>query len=196
MTLSPQKKTEVRNLLTVVLGGVVTGFLIMGLLLYYYGPAGNYLVKHVLLTPEVLEQLSFSETRSDGVSESFVFDRVELSYWNSDLGVMENYEVDRNAYREFFLSVAEERSVDVYPEVERIFHGQHVATLRLKVRPLPGGDSRIFQMVQISPEQDYFRIQLRMQQDNVWAYFKQSGVSSNSIKYLKAQRANPSTSQK
>ncbi len=54
-------RKEIRQLLAVLLSGVGLAVVASLFMIFFYGPSGQYAVKNVLLSPELLGKLEFTE---------------------------------------------------------------------------------------------------------------------------------------
>src|SRR5947207_328834 len=79
------KKKQILTLLSILGLGIGTAFIFVVIMLSYYNPTGSYLAKNVLISPENLSKMRFSETNNIKASEKsrFMLDRLEFTYFDS-----------------------------------------------------------------------------------------------------------------
>lgn len=172
-------KKQIRNLLLVIFSGAFCAFLAAAIGLYFYGPGGRYLVKNTLLSPSILETLSYNDLNTKtGNKSRFVFDKIEFSYYETDKKHWQKVRVSPNVYQRFYQSVINEKSlIDVPENVISQFTKANPSSLVLTVRTESNAAwqelIRVFQEIQFANDGDYFRIELREQNspESKWAYF-------------------------
>ena len=146
-------------------------FLVVTALVYYFGSSGTYLLRTILISPEVLEKVSF--TRSDS---KFVFNKIEFVRAHSQGKGWGRFGVSVQSYAEFYKKVANERSLPVLTdEMLQQFKWITPSTLTISVRARDA--EAIFQQVQFLDQGDIFRVQLhRDRQQEEWVYFSYPGI--------------------
>lgn len=189
---APSPKRQVRNLLSVLSFSILSAFLIAGLLLYAYGPSGRYLVKQALLSPDLMTSLNFNDSnhKTGGMSR-FVFDGIELSLYDSQTKKMQNKPISLDGYKKFYELVANEKSLKSPPEeVESSFRKMPIASLLINIRTDSHAawqdETKIFQEINFLVEGDYFRIELREEQNSGgnWAYYYYPGIYQKALNLL------------
>jgi len=177
------RKSQIRNLIVIIGSGVIAAlFLVFGTL-YFYNPPGNYYTKNVLLHPDSVKSMRFSEgsSRKSG-DQRFVIDDIEFSYFDQATNKVKVVKITMDQYAKFYALVDGEESIGIIPnETENTFNQTPVATLILKVRNESDshsqGQSKNFLVVAFLPQGDYYRIQLRTQTtQESWAYFLHPGI--------------------
>ncbi len=180
----PAKRKEVRNLL-LVMGSAVACALALALwMLYQYNPTGRYLAKNVLLSPQIMSQISYPETDpKTGATLRYVFDSFEFSYFDTAKKTWSHSTVKPEAYREFYQAVAEDVSIlPISEEMRALFSKTPPTTLLVHMHQGGATDGKItFQEVDFAPGGDFYRIQLRVEAET-WAYFFHPGIE----RYAKA----------
>lgn len=166
-SLGLSAKGKIGALLVVVLSAVLFGGLAAVLMVINYSPSATYLLKNILLSPDVAETL-------DG--KPVYFDHIEFSRWDPIGRGMLTDVVDMEKYRTFYKSVEGDRSLEEVPaELSADFYRAHPSRITLFVRS-EGSSSKIkpFQTVEFAPENDYFRVEMHVDsydQESKWAYF-------------------------
>jgi len=162
---------EIRNLMTVLLSAMVFASMIAGFSLWYYSAMGEYFVRNVLLSPDVLDSVAYTEQKS-----RFTFDHIEFSYFDETRQMRKTFQIDRETYREIYKALARSKNNKPNEEVMNRFFHSNIAILSLYVRA-DGGGAQVFQEVQFSPNGDDFRIELRQEKtEDSWAYFSQKEI--------------------
>lgn len=186
---SSEKHKQIRNLLLVVGSGVVSALALALVMLVLYNPTGRYYAKKVLLSPEIMSQISYPETNpKTGVIARYMFDSFVFAYYEPTKKEWFRTVVGQEAYREFFTAVAEDLSIQpVSDQLRNLFNQNHPTTLTVHMRQERGAqpDEKItFQQVDFAPGKDFYRVQLRTQgseaqdeaQGESWAYFFHPGI--------------------
>lgn len=163
---------EIRNFLIVMSGGALCALLIAAFLVYYYSPTGRYEVDQVVLSPEVADKLTPA-----GNQAGVVFDGVELVYYEGKDKGWVRREASGEAYSRFYGLIKDEKSLwDVPEAVKTAFEMEKPASILVRVKEGPVLAKRIFQEVQILPN-DYFRVELRpVDERSPWAYFHKDNL--------------------
>lgn len=173
---SPRR--EIRNLLCVVFSAILGACLLTVSLLYYYNPSGRYLVNHVLLSPSLVETLSYQEIHpKTEKSTLWTFQELEFSYYNSQTKKEEVILISKALYQTFYEKIEQDANVEkVTPAIEEIFSRHPSARLVIRMRG-ELGESMLFQEVQFS-QGGYYRIPLRQkaQATKSWVYFYHPGI--------------------
>ena len=194
MAVEKEKKSTgklIRDLLMVFSLGMVSAVLVALATLYYFGPTGSYKAENILLSPEVMAQLSFSDiSPQTGTPIPYTFDRIEFQHFNVETREWRRSTVDKEAYANFYSMISGDRSLTVVPEdVISFFNKQSPSTLTLTVKKkgVNSGseESRTFQEVQILNFNDYYRIQIHDKEEVIsWAYFYHENIFQKSLELL------------
>jgi hypothetical protein len=172
----PQK--QIRNLLMVVFCAVAFSFLLTGLVVYFYGPSGQYLLGNALVSPQIIPDLVYNDTNSKtGGNSRFVFDGIEFFDYDSSLKEEKQIPISLDTYTAIYglikrdLSVAEPDS-----QIFELFQPGNSASLVIKVRTESHADwqdeRKIFETVTFLKEGDYYRVHLHEEKNpNQWVYF-------------------------
>lgn len=189
--LNPASKSEIRNLLAVILSGVLCAFILAGFMLYYYGPTGHYFARNVLLSPSLIMKLNFQETNpKSGEVSRFVFDGIEFSYYDNSKKAWKQTAVSPAAYEKFYELISQDVSLEIAgQDIPNLFLKGNAARLTLKVKKESKVESsRIFQEVFFANEGDYYRVELREQGyvQGELAYFYHPGIYQEALKQLTA----------
>jgi hypothetical protein len=180
---SLSRASQIRNLLLVFGSGIGLAVVLALVSLYYYNPSGSYLVNNVLLSPESLKAIRFSEGSSrQGGTARFVFDSLEFSFYDPSLKKWEKKPISLDQYSLFYSTISNQKSIlEVPKDVENDFHKLSLLILALKVH-VDGPSTAQTPATIISSiefiERDYYRIQLREQAEGPgkWVYFHQPGI--------------------
>lgn len=174
---------EIRNLLFVLGGGIFCALLVALMLLYYYNPTGRYYARNVLLDPQLTSQLSYMDLNpKTGGSSLFIFDTVEYNYFEPGLKRWQSTELSSEEYRQFYDSVADDRSLSsVSEDIENLFNQPNLPRLVIRVKTKSDSEWQVsaksFIEVEFLTKGDYYRIQLRSQSSTEnWAYFKHAQI--------------------
>jgi hypothetical protein len=174
-------KKEILNLLF-VLGGAVAFACILGyILLTFYGPSGAYSIQNVLLSPETIDKISYTDTNSrTGAKTHFSFDKIEYSRFDEETKAWKKKELDIQTYETFYGLIAKDKSL-AKPSDDVIvqFSGGLHSHLSVLVRSLAKSDrstTKAFQEVQFAD--NYYRVELRMQGAAAeWAYYYHPSIA-------------------
>lgn len=175
-------KNEIKKLFFVIFSGVTGACLFALVMLYYYGPSGRYIVKNVLLSPALIQNLSYQE-RSIKTEKStlFSFDTIDFSYYDNHKKVRIAIPVSK--YAKFFDLINNELSLDeMTNHAPNFFTEDKTSKLLIKVRA-ESNEQKIFQEIELTTN-DFYRIQLRVQAGTStgWAYFYQPGIYQETLK--------------
>lgn len=185
----PQVGRRIRALLFVFCGGMLAAVVLALSVLHFLGPTGSYTIRNILLSPDVAEHLSYIEA-VNGSKGHYVFDRIEFLHYNQQTGEWKRQSIKPEDYRRFYNLVLGDSSLTIVPEhVIGLFTRSNPSILSIVVKrdgiSSNQEEARAFQEVQILPEGDYYRVQVR--QESVapsWAYFFHEGIYSQSPKLL------------
>lgn len=183
-SIPPSAKKQIRNLLGVLTAGVGAAIIFALFMLYFYGPTGRYYLKNVLLSPETINQLSYEDTKTKKAGQiQFNFDKIEYTFWNSEKKEWKTVQVPLELYKQFYQSVQDESSIlDVKEDVVNLFSKSNPSSLILSAKTAINKtdlskDPKPFQRVQFVNAGDYFRVELREQNDVAgWAYFYHQNI--------------------
>lgn len=175
---APPIKKQVRNLLTVILSGIIAALLITTFFLYQYSPSGKYLVKNALIDPQNAETLAFNDynPKTNGTSR-YIFNGFLLSYYDKPSRQKKHINLSVNDYKNFFEVIKNDLSIlEIPSEIEVLFNLDDIAKLTIQVRTESHAawqdNIKTFQQVQLLPNEEYYRIELREENPtNKWVYF-------------------------
>lgn len=185
--------SQVKQILTVLSAAVFAGFLLAFFMIWIYGPTGQYKAGQSILSPEIIEKISFKDSHpKTGKSVNFVFDHTEFVYFDYIRGQWQQKEIPLPAYQEFYHYISlDESLLDVKEEVLRLFQRPSPTALVTTVRTDVLPTAKVFQIIQFTKE-EYYRVKLHGQQDDgKWAYFYHPG-SYRKIMTLFATHPSPS----
>lgn len=170
MQVQPSARKEIRNLIAVLIAGLVSAGLLTWGMIYTYGPSGSHFARNVLLSPEMMT-ISFPDVNSrSGEVDHFIFEGMEFSYRDPTMDKMIHRSIPIDLYEQFYHKIGAEKSLqNVSEDIKTDFGRSNPSTLVLKVKS--NTSSQVFQEVHFLPK-DYYRIQLRQQgASDSWAYY-------------------------
>lgn len=174
---------QIRTLLIVLATAVFGAFFVVGLLLYMYNPSGQYDGKNVLVDPALVEQLSFdSISPKTGGSTRYIFDKIELSAFDTKKNLWESHKIPLERYAAFFEAVKNEKSLEKpSDELAQLFAASKAATLTIWAKSVSQEAwqraSKAIQLVEFAPSSKLYRVSLRDEQNGeAWAYFTGKGA--------------------
>lgn len=164
---------------------VASALLVVLLLLYLYNPSGRYEGKNVLLSPQLVEQISFEDLNGKtGASSRFVFDNMELVFYDIAAQRWQSYPISLEKYATFFNAVQSDLSLaDPDKKVENIFASQKVASLHIVAKTVSDEKwqkiTKVIQEVEFAAADDLYRVDLRQEAlgGKGWAYFHRQNIS-------------------
>lgn len=174
MKESPSQKRQIRNLLFVLMFGIAAALMLSLFLVINYGPSGRYLVKNVLLSPDLVSTLAYTDNnRKTGGSSRYVFDGIEFTYHTPAENKLQTLYIDPHTYEKFYRMISSDKSL---AEVPPQFNQSKTAALLIKARTESHAEwqdeTKIFQEVRFFPDQDYYQIQLRDHaMADPWVYY-------------------------
>jgi len=166
-------KKQIKQLIVVLAAAVSGGFLLTVLMIMFYGPSGNYIAGQTILSPQVIERISFNDTHPvTGKTVNFVFDHNEFVYFDYLRGDWRQQEVSLKEYDQFYRFISADKSLEkVSEEVFQLFQKPSPIALITSIRTDNSPAAKIFQVIQLTKE-NYFRVKLHGQEDEgKWAYF-------------------------
>lgn len=169
---------QVKQLITVLSAAVFGGFLLAFLMLMFYGPSGEYVAGQTILSPVVIEKISFKDIHPKTQKHvEFVFDHTEFVYFDYLRGSWTQKEISSEAYSKFYNLVSSDKSFnETNQEVQEFFLKTSPLALVTSVRTEVSPTVKIFQVIQFTKE-GYYRVKLHEQEEkNEWAYFYHSGL--------------------
>ncbi|MFZ0564969.1 MAG: hypothetical protein WAM28_02090 [Chlamydiales bacterium] len=175
-------KREVRNLILMLGSGVCAAFLITVIIVYYFGSSGTYLLRNILVDPNVvMEEASFKSKRTP-----FIFNKIDFVHEQSEKGKKEQFSVSAKNYTHFYSKVAKAKSLPALTEeTVKQFEWIPSSTLILFVRSRDhlelNEEETVFQQIQFLDQGDIFRVQLPKNCNNdsheeEWVYFSYPGI--------------------
>ena len=178
------KKRQIRNLLFITGSALLFSFAFSVLFLYNYGPTGTVVIKDVLLSPDILAGLNFNDTnKKTGGMSRFIFDKIQFEYDDLQNGTREKKIVSNDAYRAFYEKIKSNKSLlDLNDEIKNAFNKGRNANLKIYVRTTSSTPlqflEKVFQEIEFSKNDNYFRVQLRESDSSGanFAYFSEDGI--------------------
>lgn len=190
--LTPGK--QIRNLLGILFAGVACAILLTFFMLYNYGPEGYYLLKNVLLSPEVISQISLDEknTKSGAVIPA-VFDKIEFSYQDVETKKRTTVPVGKKTYAKFYNIVADDKSLlEIPAEITAAFNQMPASALVLIIEANPkiaSSQKQISQEIQFLYKGDYYRLQLREATGTNWIYFYRPHIYDDAFTLFTSEKS-------
>jgi hypothetical protein len=181
---NPRK--EVQNLILMLSSAVFIAFIAVVALVYYFGSSGTHLLRDILISPDALKQISFTDYDSDsGDRSSFIFNKIEFTRAESSGKEWGRYGVSKQSYEEFYNLVSHERSIPKISDMMIEQFNQIVpSTLTIFVQARDNKGTRengfIFQRIEFLDNEDVFRVQMRDSQES-WVYFSYPGIYNKVI---------------
>lgn len=175
--LTPRK--QIRNLLTILVGGVLAAFLLTFFMLYSYGPEGHYLLKNALLSPDVISQISLPQKNNKSGSQGII-DKIEFSNQDIETKKRTTIPIDKKTYTKFYNMIADDKSLlDIPADLTAGFNQMPASSLIVRVHDTSKAtslenltnESQIFQEIQFMYKGDYYRLHLREATGSNWIYF-------------------------
>ncbi len=168
-------KKEVQSLIFMLSSAVFVAFVVVVCLVYYFGSSGTYLLRDILISPDALKRISFTEEDS-----SFVFNKIEFVRADSHGREWGRFAVSKQSYEAFYKLVAHERSLPrISDEMIQQFAiiVPSVLTIMVQARDNEGarGSGSFFQQVEFLDNEDLFRVQMR-DSGETWIYFSYPGI--------------------
>lgn len=163
-------KTEIRNLLSVILGSVLGAFLLAAALLHYYNPSGRYTAGNLLLAPAVLDKLNDKKTAP------FLFDGIELMSYDAGKKQWKKSQVSKESYGAFYQSVSQDLSLESKPDLN-----QFNTPLKLQIKVKEEDQAKVFQELEVPEEGSLYRILV----DGDWVYFQHERIGQEAHHLLK-----------
>jgi hypothetical protein len=184
-------RQQVRTLLKVIVSAVVAALVLVGSLLYYFGPSGRYLVKNALIDPSLTPTLSYNDVNhKTGGTSRFVYDGIEFVYYDERTKQQHTLSVLPETYQTLYDKIANEKSLLEVPS-EILSEFVLPATLSIMVRTdshAPWQDeTKVFQKVDFAPKGGYFRIELHEQPSGNLIYFSHSDIYEEALRILQSQ---------
>ena len=170
---------RIRSIILLLGSAFACASLLVASLIYHFGPSGRYVAGHTLLSPQVMEEINQrSQQEKSKRQQSFVFNHIEFSYFDTVQRTMRRQPVSEENYKKFYDMVAQEKSLDQTEQLALIFADVHPSILTVAMQAegsSPTQASQTFQIVQF--KEDYFRVQLHNEgAKGDWAYFQYSNL--------------------
>ncbi|MBA3721173.1 MAG: hypothetical protein H0W88_02070 [Parachlamydiaceae bacterium] len=175
------KKQQILNVLIIFFSSFLLAGLFAGYMIYNYSPTVGYLAANTILSPDVVEKISYIDSHPTTDKESkFIFNGIVFSYYDKTTGRLKQLPINANSYKQFYSMVESEKSLDnINGQVEREFNQRDLAFLTITVKTDSSNlqqATKNFQLIQFN-DKDYFRVQLRGEKNKIeWAYFYKPGL--------------------
>lgn len=179
--IEKDSRKEVKSLVLMLASSVVIAFIGVVALVYYIGQPGTYRLGQVLISPEVIKEISITDYDvKTGRGNPFLFDKIEFIKADFYDKGRERYSVNTAGYEEFYEQTRGLRSIPKISE-ETIASLLLIppSTLTIFVRKKGEFESRtVFQEIEFFGDSDYFRVRLRQEEkkSQEWIYFKEPGI--------------------
>lgn len=186
-------KSQITQLLLVIGAGVIGGLGLTGLLLYNYGPTGSYMAANTLLTPEIIQKISYDDsTLGKQRASRYVFDQIAFTYLSLETNQWKKINLSLDQYAKLYQLLMNDKSLLNYsesipPEFSR--NQSAILTVTAKSENNPNSPSQILEEIQFLPNHSHYRIQVRGSHENSlnWAYFEHPGIYQKIMKNLGLQ---------
>jgi hypothetical protein len=172
------RSQRVRHLLTVIGSSVASALLLSTLMVYNYGPTGSYVLRNTLLSPDLVNKLSYNDNNpKTGGTSLFVFDDIRFSFYDPKTKDKKVMQISPDDYTKFYQLVMNDKSSLTPPEdVQASFHRNKFAVLSINVHTESKASwqyaTKAFQQVEVLPEGDYYRVELHeANNSDIWAYY-------------------------
>lgn len=187
MTVS--QASNVRSLIILMFFSVACAFAIAIFSVQTFGPTGSYEVKNALITPYLLENMSYNDTDTKtGAETRFVFDQLLYTYRDTHAQKTLTKPITLQDYRRFYEVINGDSSiVDGGSNLETLFNDADQLVINVKTvtdDPLQS-EKKLFQEIHFAREGNFYRIELRedMNPQEKWAYYNHLGITA-AIKQL------------
>jgi len=182
-------ESRISGLVTLILSAVGCAVAITAFMVYQYGPSGSYPVQKSLLNPEFIPALSFNAINSKtGAEDRYVFDNITFTYFSVDAQQPREVGVTYQQYTDFYKVIANEKSMtDVPQDFITLFDRSNPARLSIYIQTESNAqwqqEKKIFQEVQIATEGNFYRIQLRQEENpqHEWAYYHHPDIKEKAF---------------
>lgn len=187
MAIHAEKRSQLRNLFMILFGAVLGAFILAFVVLYRYGPTGQYIAGNILLEPSLVSTLSYNDHNDKtGGSSRFVFDKLILIMPNS-----QRVTISQETYRKFYALIQSDLSIEdkKIQEVAQMFSRGNLANLSIQVRTnSPSSwqeETKVFESISFAPNSDYYNVQLHEEKSpNMWVYFYHPGIYKKAMEVL------------
>jgi hypothetical protein len=179
----PSSKQQIKDLILVLLSGVLAACIISGILLYKYGPTGVYTVTDALIDPTLATTLDYNDHNDiTNGKDRFVFNGIEFSYYDSKENKQKKINISSESYKKFYNMISLDKSIlNIPPEISNLFNPANAAILNINVRTESHAawqnETKQFQSVNFAYAGDYYRIKLHEEKyPNEWVYFHHPAI--------------------
>lgn len=187
MPALPPYKRQIYTLLSILSAGIISALLLVGFLVYNFGPKGNYLVTHAILEPKLVKNLNYSDTNNKtGGMSRFVYDSIVFDYYDAK-GKPHQIEVTQDKYNQLYQLIHVDSSILQVPEsIIAEFNNSLINALSIRVRtesPAAWQDEKkLFQEMQFSPKSNHYRVKLRTDPTTQqWIYFNHPDITQQTL---------------
>lgn len=188
------KADQITMLFVVIGASVIAACAIAMTFLYYYNPTGSYIAGKMLVEPDRLEKMGYSEAVVRGGDNTpFVLAEIRFGHFDSALKGWVNTPVDMDKYARFFSLIAADTSLsEINDTIRAGFLQGHPSKLILSAKRAGSvQDTKTeFLQVDFSNEGNYYRINLRAQttkkaNEDLWVYFYHPGIGKEVLNLFK-----------
>lgn len=184
------KNQQIKQFLTVIALGILFGLGGVYYLVKQHNPSNQMVVKQVLLTPDTLQNLWYSDYNpKTGKMSRFVLSGIFLDHFDETKGERVKEEVSLRIYSDFFDLIQNDKSLEDPTEAYALFSNQPQAILSIQVKSESQIDSSAvkdnFQVVEIAQNGSFYRVKIHEDSPKgQWAYFQQKHLYKKLLKLI------------
>lgn len=148
-----------------------------------FGPTGAYEVKNALITPYLLENMSYNDVDTKtGAPTRFEFDKLLFTYTDSVSQKPVTVPVSLSQYRTFYETIISDISINDTTSLTALFDRPSPYKLVVKVKTIAENaaqkEALDFQEIEFASEGNFYRIQLReeLNPQAQWAYYNHPDI--------------------
>lgn len=175
----PTASQQIKRLFFVIGLGVVAAIGVSVFFLYFFSPSGSYPISELLINPQVAKGLNYQDNGA-----RYKFDHVEFLHFNDETATWDSKKATLDTYQKLYSLIQADKS-EAYPDeaIKNIFYEANPAILTIVVRKEGASGDQVFQEMQISTDNDVYRVKLREEQVRPqWAYFTHPRIYQQILK--------------
>lgn len=174
--LSLGPKPTPLSLFKVVGGSVIVAiFIVLGLVKFYGRDAQYSQVDEILISPQKIAHISFTDTQAKSVRRlTYYLDKILITL-TLDQKVVQK-EVSEDEYEELFKIIAKDDALTVAPKaLEEAFIDEPTVLLTIYTKSKESPKAAVFQEVEFLSSGRAYRVSLREDGKGAWKYFRHIG---------------------